>query len=89
MKGFLPEDSGSWSRDNTALYTELEQDAGDRLLLQYALRYEDYSDLATSLSERSLPVSMSRIRCCCVAPCPPASCADARPVELPERDDHV
>ncbi len=49
MQGFRPEDSGSWSRDNTALYTELEQDAGDRLLLQYALRYEDYSDFGNVL----------------------------------------
>ena len=49
MQGFRPEDSGSWSRDNTALYTELEQDAGDRLLLQYALRYEDYSDFGDVL----------------------------------------
>ena len=49
MQGFRPEDSGSWSRRNTALYTELEQDAGDRLLLQYALRYEDYSDFGDVL----------------------------------------
>ena len=49
MQGFRPEDSGSWSRDNTALYTELEQDAGDQLLLQYALRYEDYSDFGDVL----------------------------------------
>ena len=49
MRGFRPEDSGSWSRRNTALYTELEQDAGDRLLLQYAFRYEDYSDFGNVL----------------------------------------
>ena len=49
MQGFRPEDSGSWSRHNTALYTELEQDASDRLLLQYAVRYEDYSDFGNVL----------------------------------------
>ena len=49
MKGFLPEDSGKWSRDNIALYAELEHDATDRLLLQYAARYEDYSDFGEVL----------------------------------------
>ena len=49
MQGFRPEDSGSWSRDNTALYAELEQDASEQLLLQYALRYEDYSDFGDVL----------------------------------------
>ena len=49
MKGFLPEDSGTWSRDNVALYAELEHDASDRLLLQYAARYEDYSDFGDVL----------------------------------------
>ena len=49
MKGFTPEDSGSWSRDNIGLYAELEQDATDRLFLQYALRYEDYSDFGDVL----------------------------------------
>ena len=49
MKGFLPEDSGTWSRDNIALYAELEHEATDRLLLQYAMRYEDYSDFGDVL----------------------------------------
>ena len=44
MEGFRPENAGTWSRDNIGLYAELEQDATDRLFLQYALRYEDYSD---------------------------------------------
>ena len=44
MEGFRSENAGSWSRDNSALYAELEQDVTDQLLLQYALRYEDYSD---------------------------------------------
>ena len=44
MEGFRPENAGAWSRDNIALYAELEQDATDRLFVQYALRYEDYSD---------------------------------------------
>ena len=49
MLGFRPEDAGSWSRNNIALYAELEQDATDRLFLQYALRYEDYSDFGDVL----------------------------------------
>ena len=44
MEGFRPENAGSWSRDNLGLYAELEQDATDRMFLQYALRFEDYSD---------------------------------------------
>ena len=49
MKGFVPDDAGKWSRDNIALYGELEHDATDRLLLQYAARYEDYSDFGDVL----------------------------------------
>jgi len=44
FKGITPEDSGSFDRDNWAVYVDLEHDITDSLLLQYALRYEDFSD---------------------------------------------
>jgi iron complex outermembrane receptor protein len=47
MVGFRSENAGSWSRSNTALYAELEQDLTNQLFLQYALRREDYSDFGT------------------------------------------
>ena len=39
-----PADAGSFDRDNWAVYADLEHDVSDALLLQYALRYEDFSD---------------------------------------------
>jgi len=50
FKGITPQDSGSFSRDNTALYADLEHDVSDALLLQYALRYEDFSDFGETLN---------------------------------------
>jgi len=50
FKGITPQDSGSFSRYNTALYADLEQDVSDAFLLQYALRYEDFSDFGKTLN---------------------------------------
>jgi iron complex outermembrane receptor protein len=50
FKGITPEDSGSFDRDNWAVYVDLEHDVTDRLLLQYALRYEDFSDFGDTLN---------------------------------------
>ncbi|GMR15357.1 MAG: TonB-dependent receptor [Gammaproteobacteria bacterium] len=50
FKGITPEDSGEFSRDNYALYVDLEHDVSDALLMQYALRYEDFSDFGTTLN---------------------------------------
>ncbi|GAB5450448.1 MAG: TonB-dependent receptor [Halioglobus sp.] len=44
LRGFPPQDSGDFSRDNWAVYVDLEQDVSDAWLMQYAVRYEDYSD---------------------------------------------
>jgi len=43
-------DAGSFDRDNWALYADLEHDVSDALLLQYALRYEDFSDFGSTLN---------------------------------------
>ncbi len=44
MRGIEAKNAGSFSRDNMAVYVDIEQDVTDELLLQYALRYEDFSD---------------------------------------------
>ena len=44
LKGTPLRDSGEFDRDNYAIYTDIEQDVTDQLLIQYALRYEDFSD---------------------------------------------
>jgi len=44
MRGIEAKNAGSFSRDNVAVYIDVEQDVTDELLMQYALRYEDFSD---------------------------------------------
>jgi iron complex outermembrane receptor protein len=46
----IPADTGTHSRDNWAIYADIEHDVTDALLLQYALRYEDYSDFGDTLN---------------------------------------
>jgi iron complex outermembrane receptor protein len=41
---------GSFSRDNWALYGDIEHDISEAFLLQYALRYEDFSDFGDTLN---------------------------------------
>lgn len=50
FKGITPQDSGEFSRDNYAAYVDIEQESFDDLLLQYALRYEDFSDFGSTLN---------------------------------------
>jgi len=50
LGGVTPENSGSWSRDNVAVYVDVEQDVTDELLMQYALRYEDFSDFGSTIN---------------------------------------
>jgi iron complex outermembrane receptor protein len=44
MSSVTPADAGEFSRDNYAIYADLEHDVSDDLLVQYAFRYEDFSD---------------------------------------------
>lgn len=49
--GFTPptlQDAGEFDRDNFAFYADLEHDISDRWLMQYALRYEDFSDFGST-----------------------------------------
>ena len=41
LKGVSPRDAGSFSRDNVAVYVDLEHGVNEAFLVQYALRYED------------------------------------------------
>ena len=50
FKGFEPQNSGDFSRDNYALYAEIEQDLSANFVLQYAARYEDFSDFGDTFN---------------------------------------
>ncbi len=43
-----PNDAGVFSRNNYSTYIDVEQDVTDDLLLQYALRYEKFSDFGST-----------------------------------------
>jgi iron complex outermembrane receptor protein len=47
--GFSPDFSGEYNRDSYAVYGDLSTDVTDRLFLQAAVRYEDYSDFGDEL----------------------------------------
>ena len=42
------ESAGSFDRDNVAIYADLEHDISEDWLMQYALRYEDFSDFGST-----------------------------------------
>ncbi len=51
--GFTPpsaEDAGEFDRDNIAVYADLEHDISDKWLMQYAVRYEDFSDFGSTVN---------------------------------------
>jgi iron complex outermembrane receptor protein len=48
FKGITPQDAGEFDRDNTAVYIDVEHDISDALLMQYALRFEDFSDFGST-----------------------------------------
>ena len=48
--GIKPDEAGKWSRNNFALYSQLEYDVSDDLLLGIAGRYEDYTDAGSNFS---------------------------------------
>ena len=50
MQGAKLVDAGSTSRSNYALYADLEQALNEDTFLQYAFRFEDYSDFGNSLT---------------------------------------
>lgn len=50
FKGITTQDSGEFDRDNFAVYGDLEHDISDAFLMQYALRYEDFSDFGSTVN---------------------------------------
>jgi len=48
--GFSPQISGSWKRANDAVYVDVEWDASDALLLQAAVRAEDFEDFGSTVN---------------------------------------
>jgi iron complex outermembrane receptor protein len=50
FKGITKADAGEFSRDNFALYADVEHDISDAFLMQYALRYEDFSDFGETMN---------------------------------------
>ena len=50
FRGIPPSDAGSFDRDNVAVYIDIEHDISDDFLLQYALRYEDFSDFGSTIN---------------------------------------
>lgn len=50
FSGFLPSNAGDYSRNNQALYIDLEQDFSKNFLVAGALRFENYSDFGATLN---------------------------------------
>ena len=50
FRGVEPKNAGDFKRDNVAVYVDVEHDVSDALLVQYAARYENYSDFGGTLN---------------------------------------
>lgn len=50
LKGVTPENAGSFARSNYAFYVDIEHDISDAFMLQYAARYEDFSDFGSTFN---------------------------------------
>ena len=52
MTSVTPADAGEFSRDNIAVYVDAEYNVSDDLLVQGALRYEDFSDFGGTVNSK-------------------------------------
>ena len=50
FRGIEPANAGVFKRDNVAVYADIEHDVSDAWMLQYAARYENYSDFGGTLN---------------------------------------
>ncbi|RZV37144.1 MAG: hypothetical protein EX272_06160 [Chromatiales bacterium] len=50
FRGVEPKNAGAFKRDNVAIYADIEHDISDAFLVQYAARYENYSDFGGTLN---------------------------------------
>ena len=52
FRGITTDDAGEFTRDNTAIYADVEHDISDAVLLQYAIRYENFSDFGPTTNAK-------------------------------------
>ncbi len=50
FRGIEPANAGDFKRDNVAVYADIEHDVSDAFLVQYAARYENFSDFGGTLN---------------------------------------
>ena len=50
FKGLEPVNAGEFDRNNSAIYGEIEQELTDTTVVQYAVRYESFSDFGSTLN---------------------------------------
>jgi len=50
FRGVEPKNAGDFKRDNVAIYADVEHDVSDQFLVQYAARYENFSDFGGTLN---------------------------------------
>ena len=50
FRGVEPKNAGDFKRDNVAIYADVEHDISEAVLLQYAVRYENFSDFGGTLN---------------------------------------
>jgi len=50
FRGIEPGKTGDFDRDNVAIYADVEHDITDQFLVQYAARYENFSDFGNTLN---------------------------------------
>ena len=50
FRGVEPANAGAFKRDNVAIYADVEHDITDAFLMQYAVRYENFSDFGGTLN---------------------------------------
>jgi len=52
MTASRPSESGDFTRDNIAVYADIEHDVSDAFLMQYAIRYENFSDFGPTTNAK-------------------------------------
>jgi len=52
FRGITSQDAGDYTRDNIAVYADVEHDVSDELLMQYAIRYENFSDFGPTTNAK-------------------------------------
>ena len=71
--GFRPADATDRDRHSVAAYVDVETDVTDRLKVQTALRYENFSDFGSSVTGKLAAAYKSATASCCAARPAPAS----------------